>query len=279
MSIYLNCYEMISQLRYGINEHTTARVQGTDTTGAFKNENLLRELNSAQMFVQAVVRAQFPELFFKSASVAGTASVYTLPADLWKIKRLEHSNGEYIFPINLDQKHTDNQTGSEYGYYRYGTSLRIDADNFTDTLTLWYESRCRDLDFGLSNAGGAASLTLASTARPVADYYNGMSIENITGGWVDTIDDYSAARVCTITETGAASQYYGIISELPEVFHQLIIDRALIRLKSHPNSPVKVTALEVKTFQEDMSAALNSYGNTEPDMDTLINDFMPYITD
>lgn len=268
---------MISQLRYGINEHSTAKVNGTDTTGAFKNENLLRELNSAQMFIQAAVRAQFPELFFKSTTITGTASVYTLPSDLWKIKRLEHSNGEYIFPINLDQKHTSMGTGSEYGYYRYGNSLRIDADSFTDTLTLWYEARCRDLDFGQSTAGGALSFTLASTARPVADYYNNMSIESITGGWVDTIDDYSAARVCTITETGAASQYYGLISELPEAFHQLIIDRALIRLKSHPNSPVKVNAAEIKTFQEDLMAALNSYGNTETDMDTLINDFMPYI--
>ena len=275
MSQNLNCYEMVDQIRYGLNDHSTAKVQGTVTTGPFKNENILSEINKAQMFVQAVIRAQIPELFFKSGTMTGVASVYTLPSDLWKIKRVENADEEKIEQIDLNQKHGSSGSGSKYGYYRYGNSLRIDADSVTDTLTIWYEYRCRALNFGKSAAGGALSLTLASSAKPIADYYNGMQIENVTDSWVDTIDDYSAARVCTITETGAVDKYYGLISELPEPFHQLILDRALLRLKSHPNSPEKPTKVELSQFQEDLAGALNSYGDTDVDMDALINDFAP----
>jgi hypothetical protein len=275
MGTCLNCYEIVSQVRYGLNDYSEAKVQGTVTTCPFQNSDILRQINTAQTFVQAVARAQFPELFFKSTTLAGTASVYTLPTDLWKIKRLETSNGIPIEPIDIKEKHLYTG-GSPYGYYRYGSSLRIDQDSFAESLTLWYESRCRDLDFGKSAAGGALSITLASTARPIADYYNGMQIENVTDSWVDTISDYSSAKVCTITQTGAADKYYGLISELPEVFHQLIIDRALLRLKSNPVSPEKPSAVELKQFQEDLMAALNSYGNTDVDWDSVINDFLPY---
>jgi hypothetical protein len=276
MSTNLNCYEMIVQLRYGVNDHSTARVQGTDTNGPFKNEDLLRQINSAQMFVQAVVRTQFPELFFKSTTLSVASSVYALPSDLWKIKRIEHSEGNEVIPIDIAQKHVSPSSGSEVGYYRYGNNIKIDNDEFAEPLTIWYEARCRDLDFGKSAAGGALSLTLATTARPVADYYNGMQIENVTDSWVDTISDYSAARVCTITQTGAVDRYYGLVSELPEVFHQLILDRALIRTKMNPNSPEKPSAIEIKQFQDDLTAALNSCGNTDTDWDSVINDFLPY---
>jgi hypothetical protein len=274
MSTYLNCYEMVNQIRHGVNDHSDAKVQGTVTTGSFKNDSILRQINSAQMFVQAVLRAQFPELFFKSTSLTGSSSVYSLPSDLSKIKKLEDSEGYEITPIDILQKHPSPATGTKYCYYRYGNSLKLDEDNVSDTLTLWYETRCRDLDFGKSAAGGALSITLASTARPVADYYNGMLIENITDSWVDTISDYSAGRACTITQTGAADKYYGLIPELPEVFHQLILTRALITTKLDPVSPDKPSAVELKIFQEDLMAALNSYGRTDTDWDSIVNDFL-----
>src|SRR5574343_216194 len=262
MSTYLNCYEMVSQIRYALNEYSTAYVQGTSTTGSYQNAEIVRAINAAQMFIQGGVRRNVPELFFTSTTLTGTASVYTLPSDLWKIKRLETAEGYVIRPGSIDGKHVDAETGTEYRYYRYGNSLRIDEDNVTEPLTLWYETRCRDLDFGASSAGGARSLTLASPARPIAAYYNGMTIENITDSWVDTISDYSAARVCTLAaQTGASSKYYGIVPELPDAFHQLILDRAILRMKMHPNAPEKPTPYEVKTFQEDFAAALSSYGS------------------
>ena len=273
-----NAYEILSQVRYSLNEYSTAFVQATDTTGAFLNAFLMKHINDAQNFLFSAVSAQMPHLFLKSTTLTGTASVYALPADFWRMKRLENSDGVKIHPINVDQKHLDDGQGTPYGYYRYGSSLRIDQDSFTETLTIWYYARCRELDTGTTSAGGALSATLATTAKAIADYYNGMIIENVTDSTVDTITDYSAARVCTVSNTWASSKYYGIVSELPEVMQPLIAERAILTLKQTPKSPIKAKPEDFTIFRENLSEAMKLLGgtlNTDADIDSVINDFEP----
>src|SRR3990172_8630984 len=173
-----NCYEILSQVRYGISEFSTALVQGTDAAGAFKNEELVRQVNNAQYFLWATLFNQFPEYFLKSASLAFTSSVATLPSDCFKIKDVADPDGHKLNPINVSQRHTADGTGSPHLYYRYGNTLRIDEDGVTNTGTLWNYGRCRELDTGATSAGGALSATLATTSKAIADYYNGMLIEN-----------------------------------------------------------------------------------------------------
>lgn len=86
-----NCYEILSQVRYGINEFSLAYVQGTDVNGAFKNEELIRQINNAQNYLWAVLFEAFPEYFLKPADIAFTNSVAVLPADCFKIKELTGS--------------------------------------------------------------------------------------------------------------------------------------------------------------------------------------------
>jgi hypothetical protein len=271
-----NAYELLSQVRYGINEYSTALVQGTDTTGSFLNAELMRHINNAQYFLWSALFGQFPEYFLTSASLVFTASVASLPTDCFKIRDIVDSDGVPIRPIPVNQRHVVDDTGSSNLYYRYGNTLRIDADSITNTGTLWYYSRCRELDTGLTSAGGAASATLATSAKAILSYYNNMRIENITDSTNDTITAYTAARVATVSNTWAASKYYGIISDLPEIFQPLIASRAILTMKMSPRVPIALTRADTEMFQGELRMAMQSFGGTlngDVDYDSLFNDF------
>jgi len=280
MPTYLNCYELVEEVRYGLNDHSTNKVTGTDTSGAFQNAHIIKKINDSQRYLHGIIFTRKPELFLTSTTITMSDSTGSLPSDFFKLRRLENSDGVKIHPISLDEKHTGSYSGEEYLYYRYGNTIVCDATGFSETLTLWYFTRCRDITMGKASGGGAKSITLATTARLEADYYNGMKIENYTQGWIDTISDYSAARVATITETAAEDDYYGIISELPESFHHLIAPKAIIMMKSLPQSPVKPSPADYRDFEDMLKEAVSSYcGTSDSDvtMESIIYDFEPYM--
>jgi len=236
MSTYLNCYEILSDVRRELNEHSTALVQGTDTSGAFSNTYLVRKINVAQGFIYSLLLSKIPDAFLKSTTITGVSSVYALPSDFGRLVIFKDDNGRKVFPLDIDKLKLSGSTGSQRLYYRKGNSLILDKDGITDTYTLWYRWRCRELDTGTASAGAATSITLATTAKPLLSYYVGMDIEDITQSFVNTISAYTAARVATITGTAVAADYYGIIPELPEPFWQLIAPRAVMDIKAR--SPI-----------------------------------------
>ena len=271
-----NCWEILSQVRYGLNEQSTALVNGTDTSGKFQNSELIRHINNAQNHLWSILFNQFPEYFLTSASLSVSASVATLPSDCWRIKQILDSDGYNVNPINVNQKHIASQQGSGHLYYRYGNTIRIDADSVTETMTLWYYSRCRELDTGMTSAGGATSATLATSAKAILSYYNNMKIENITDSTNDTITAYTAARVATVTNTWAASKYYGIVSDLPEVIQPLIAQRAILTMKQSPRVPVALTAGDMMIFNEELKSGLQAFAgslNSDMNVNGLFNDF------
>ena len=275
-----NCWEILNQVRYGLNEQSTALVNGTDTSGKFQNSELIRHINNAQNFIWGILFKQFPEYFMTSASLSIASSVATLPSDCWKIRKILDSDGYDIKPINIGQKHAGNQQGSEHLYYRYGNTIRIDADSVTETGTIWYYSRCRELDTGMTSAGAALSATLATSAKAILSYYNNMKIENITDSTNDTITAYTAARVATVSNTWAASKYYGIISDLPEIFQPLIAARAIITMKQSPRVPEPLKASDIAVFQQELQMAMQVFAGTldgDINPDDLFNDFEPMI--
>jgi len=271
-----NAFNILSDVRYGINEYSSTLVYGTDTTGAFQNAELMRQINNAQYHLWAILFEAFPEYFLTSASLAFTSSVATLPGDCFKIRDISDSEGYPIYPINMGQRHIDADTGSEHAYYRYGNTLRIDADSVTGTGTIWYYSRCRELDTGkvVTTAN-----TLATTAKAIADYYNNMLIENFTDSTVGTITDYSAARLATISTNFLTSdEYYGIVSDLPEIFQPLISEYAILQVKKSPKTPLQTTSVDVGLFGEMLQSSLKSFAGTQHGdvyINDVINDFTP----
>lgn len=263
MGTYQNAYELVSEVRKGLNEYSTAYVQGTDTTGAFDNADILKKINDAQDLLYQSLLNRDPSLFYKSTDLTGVNAVYTPPADFYRLRRIEDSNGLKISRINLDDKRRVLDNGSGWYFYPMTGTFVLDKEGATDVLTFYYVARCRRLDMGQASAGGAKSITLATSARKEADYYNSMRIENITKDWVDTISDYTAARVVTLAaETAAASDYYGLVSELPEVFHQLIGPKALLLMKESHRALKTPTATEINNFNEQFSSVMNGYFGT-----------------
>lgn len=266
-----NCYDILNDVRIGINEWTPSLVQGADTTGVFPNSYLINQINKAQYYIWNILFQDVPEYFLTSKTFTFTASVGTIPADCHKIKRLEDSDGHKIDLISVDISAKETSGGSPHQYYRYGNTVKLDGEQ-SGTYTLWYYKRCIDITTGMSSAGGALSLTLATTARKETDYYNDATIENITGDWTDTISAYSSSRVCTLAaQTGAASQYYGTVSSLPELFQSLIADQAIILVKRSPLSTLRVTREDIETFNVMLNESIRSFAGTA-NSDTDIND-------
>jgi hypothetical protein len=269
---------MLEEIRTDLNEYNTALVQGSES-GAYDNSDIVRKINQAQRYIWSLLFSRFPELFLTSSNVTGSSGSYTIPSDLYRLATLVNSEGNKIYPISVRQKHLSSANGASNQYYRKGNTIVID-DGSSDTLTFWYYKTVKDLTQGMSSAGGALSLTLATTAKTIADYYNNVVIENITDGWSDTISDYSAARVCTLAaQTGAASKYYGTVSELPDPFHHLISRRATILLKNAVVSPQDNKNSEVSNFQDDLIETLRSYTGSREDvsLDEVFFSFEPYL--
>ena len=267
MSTHSNAYQLLSDVRYGINEHSTAFIQATDTTGAFQNEYLISKINEAQRYIYSFLFTRFKEFFLASSEITGVDSVFALPWDCGSIRYFKDENGYRVHQIDVDQLHIAAATGSGNLYYRKGNSLILDKSGVTDVYTLYYYKKPRDIDQGKASAGGALSITLATTAKKIVDYYNEMTIENITRDWVDVIDDYSVVRVATISETAAGNDYYGIVPELPEMFHEFIAPLAVYKVKLE--SPITQEAPKqgiLGSINDAILSAAKAYSGTSQDI-------------
>lgn len=286
MGTYQNCFDLIKTVRHALNEFDVngndTYTKGMDTTGRYRNFYLVQKVNSAQKFIYNYLFKRIPEEFLESVDLVGVDGVYTRPANYGKLVYFKNSDGRQIFPTTVNRLSLTASTGSDRIYYGKGNTWVLDKSGTTKTYTLFYYRKSRDLDFGLSTAGGAKSLTLATSAKKIVDYYNGMLIENVTNDWVDTISGYTTARVATIgTETGAADKYYGIVSDLPEMFHDLIAPKAVLLVKSESViAEEKPSKADRDEYTELLRETLRAYAGSALDKNpnALIEDFSPQRT-
>jgi len=267
MSTYDNCYDIIAEIRRDINEYSEALVQGADE-GAFSNELITQKINLAQTYLYNLLFKRMKHHFRVEVSLTGVDSVFTLPANFGALEWLKDDNGYQVYP--MEPKDISPSGTSKRHYYRKGNTLILDKDGCTDDFTLFYRWKPRKIFAGKSTAGAATSITFPTTASKIVDFYNDMLIENITQDWADTISDYSTARVATITETAAKDDYFGLVSELPEMFHHLITQRASMLLRaSSPLAQNPVTPVENSLFQEDLLETLRAYAGQDEDVDMM----------
>ena len=267
MATYLNGYTLLEKVRVRLNEYSTAYCQATDTTGKYSNDQIMDGINDAQRFLFSFLLKRIPYQFEVDVALTGVSSVYTLPADFGVLRYFKDSDGYQIHPIGTQQRKTTSATGSDQHYYRKGNTLVIDKAGITEINTLTYFKKCRELTQGVTSAGAATSATLATSAKAIIDYYNGLTIENITDSTVDVISDYTAARVATVTNTWTASKYYGTVSDIPEPFHHLMIPRAVFEITAnYPVVQEKPTKSGKDLFMEDLYETLSAYAG--PTLDT-----------
>ncbi len=211
---------------------------------------------------------RIPGHFYAKAEVAGVSCVYDLPGDVGVISEVRDSDGLKVIPISVAGIKDRDGTGDGNEYYRTGANkITLNKDGATETLTIYYRKKCRDISFGQATAGAATSITLATTASKLAGFYNGMDIANITQDWQDTITGYDTSRVATILETAAASDWYGLVPEIPEPFHHLISTKAVHLIKaSYPMAQERPTAAELQIWEQTFAEIIRAYGNESDDI-------------
>ena len=264
MGTYHNAYQILGDVREGLNEFSTALQQGTDTYGKYSNSYIMLKINRAQRMLYAKLFKRIEEHFLTSVDLVGVDSVYTLPWYFGKIRRFEDENDIKVLPVSIDHRPTVNGRGSDSLYYHKGNTLVLTRSGVTKTYTLWYYKKPRELDQGAATATD----TLASTAKEIADYYNGMTIEQVeTTTDQGEITDYTAARVITSGITLASTKYYGIVSDLPEMFHQLIAPLGVMLCKAeHPVSPEKPTKSEIGFWNDELEDAIVAFAGNKGDV-------------
>lgn len=262
MSTYKNAYRLVEDVRRGINEYSTAYMQATDTSCTHSNALIVDEINKAQGFIYALLINRIPGEFLASASLIGDDSVFTLPSDFGKLCVFKDDYNQKVYPIDIDKLKLSGSTGNKRLYYRKGNTLVLDRDSITDTYTLWYYKRPRDVDMGKASAED----TLATTSKNIADYYNQMYVENVSDSEADLITDYTDDRVITHDETLDKDDYYGIVPDLPEMFLDLIAPRAIMQMKLLPTTMVTLTKFDTDNFNDMVITALRGFAGSSEDV-------------
>jgi len=269
MATYLNGYTLLEKLwiqLVGYNSNISSYVNGTDTTGPYSNDQIMDGINAAQRFLYNALFTRIPYEFEEEIELTGVSSVYTLPADFGQLRLFRDSDGNQIHPIATNQRRKTSGSGNANLYYRKGSTLVIDKASVTEVCKLFYYRKCRDIHQGIASAGGSASITFATTAKKIVDYYNGLTLENITKDWVDTVDDYAVTRIATISETAASDDYYGTVSDIPESFHFLMIPRAVFEITgNYPIAKEKPGVVGVELFNQQFISTLRAYAGAPLD--------------
>jgi hypothetical protein len=268
MPTYQNCYELVKEIRQGLNEYDDALALGDEVYGAFRNDLIIREINKTIHELQALIARRRPNEFLTEASLTGVDSVFTLPSNFGKLLLFRDNYGRRVFPMQQSERRLFDAKGSDRMYFQAGRTLKLDQAGITNTYTLVYKTLPRPIHMGRASAGDVSSITFDNDfAKPVADYYNGMIVEDVTSDFTSTISDYTAARVATITGTAAADDFYALVPEIPEWAHPLIGPRTTIKLKSNPVSKEKPNRSEISDYESLLITTFREFCTVDEDQD------------
>lgn len=263
LSTYENGYKILNDIRHDLNEFSTARLQGSSTSGVYDNDWIMSKVNLAQRRIYAKLILSIPSQFLTSTTLSFSSSSASLPFDFGRIVELKDDQGRKVYPSTVKTLPITNGSGSDRIYYRKGMSYVLQKSGVTKDYTLWYYSKPRDII-----QGKCASDNVIPSGKMVVDYYNGITIEDITGGWIDTVSDYTAAQVVTMaSETLSTDDYFGSVSEIPEIFHPFIAPLATMLCRStHPRTQSPVTKAEYQLWNDGFQDTLNSFGSDGQDV-------------
>jgi hypothetical protein len=277
MATYNNSYEILRDVREALHEYSSDYTQGVEEDGAFSNHYLMRKINNAQRYVYQILFTRIPDQFLTTGTATFSGSSYTLPWNFAKLHELRDENGFKVYHIRAKDSKYVGETGSDSYYYQVGNTYKLDRDNVSKDYIIQYYTKPRDLHTGRITASGSLNITLDSDAKKIDDYYNGMVIENVNSDWVDTISDYTSARVATIIQTSLQiDDDYGLVPEIPEPFHFLIPLKAVLDIRmEHPLALTNVGPNEIGTFGELIMFTLAAFGDNDEDIgyNDIFNDF------
>ena len=263
-----NCYSILSSLRHSLNEHSDAYVQGTDTSGKYSNTYLVEQINEAYRGIFAFLALRLPHYFQEEVSITGVDSVFTLPADYGALKQFRDAEGNMVYPIGWNDRKNVATAGSEYEYYRSGNTLVLNKPGITQTFTLYYKKRCRDLKTALAGANSIATKLHITGGVKTDDTYNGFYVENVTQDLAEEITDYAGStQLATVASTPLVTDYFGFVPEIPEPFQHMIKKRAAMLVRSDFPLAQQVNSQETyQEWQDEMADLLRVYGDLQGDI-------------
>ena len=132
MSTYKNCYRIMEDVRRGLNDYSTTKAQGTDTSGAFSNTEIVDQINNAHRYIYNFILRHIPDALLTSTTITGVASVFALPSDYGKTLVFKDENLRKVYPIDIDKLKLSGSTGNDRLYYRKGNDFVLDKDGVTD---------------------------------------------------------------------------------------------------------------------------------------------------
>ena len=270
MATYLNAYTMMEDLLGDLDEYSQARVQGTDTSGAWTNTWLMRKINNAARILYGILLLRIPEQFNATTELTGADSVYTLPWDFGSVVEFRDADGGKVYPTVIQSKPRGSDTGSKNLYYRSGQTFVLTKSGVTDTYTLFYRKKPREIHSGQAQTGsGATTLVMDSEGKNIDDYYNGLIVENITVGGVGTVSDYTGSSASATVDVAftANTDYYGLVVDLPEPFHHLIVPKATLLVRSaspiHKKPPTRAENMDWEAMVGD---AVRAFAGNQADV-------------
>lgn len=279
MSTYENCFELVGSVRQAVGEYSAAKVRGEDTLGGYDNTYIVKKINLAIRELYALIARRAPDLFIEETSLTAVNSIFTLPWDFGRLISFKNENGIRVTKIGERERRLVNADGSDMAYRRVGQTLVLDKAGVGKTYTLVYMRKPRNIHHGLVKAGASQSITFCAKAPKIADYFNGMVVENETSDWVDTISDYTADRVATIgAETPVKNDAYGLVPEIPDWSHHLIGPRATLMVRQeHPLTKRKPTAQDYKEYRELARSTLLDFTPAQDpeEIADIFTDFTP----
>jgi len=279
MSTHNNCYAIVAAVRHSVGEYSEAKVRGEDTLGGYHNDYIIEQINKAIRELFSLISRRVPDLFIEETTLTAVNSVFTLPWNFGKLIYFKNAEGRKIYEMDQYQRKLSDGTGSKMLYRRSGNTLILDRAGVTETYTLVYKRKPRKVHSGLVVAGASTSMTLCTEAPKVADYFNGMIVENASADWIDTISDYTAARVATIgSETPVKNEAYGLVPEIPDWAHMLIAPRAVLMIRlEHPLTKRKPSVTDFNEYRELLRTTLLEFAAPSEDEDyqDLFSAFAP----
>ena len=279
MGSFDNAHAILGDVRQGLNEYSLELTNGSHTHGKYTNQWLFSQcINRAQARIHAALSRRLPGHFIKKVEITGVNSVFALPWDFGALSELRNSDGIKVIQVDHRSEPSSGAEGSSSFYYRQGNTLVTPKSGISETWTLWYRTKPRDVHSGACGAAGAGTTTFGTLAKGIADYYNGMTVENVTLPHYAEVTGYTAAKVATVSGTFTEStHYYGLVSELPEPFHRLIAPLAVMIAKdTHPASQERTTRPEVEQWADDLVEAIRAYtGQFDIATEEIWTDFSP----
>lgn len=264
-----NCFALVQEVRQGLNIYDDALARGDDTSSPYRNDTIIAKINTAVRELHALIAKRIPNEFLKEADVAGDDSVFVLPHDFGRLALLRDTQGRKVYSIDQVERRLFASAGSQRSYYRKGQSLVLDKAGISDVYKLVYFSKPREIHQGKFSIGEGDTVSLdLKFAVKINDYYNGMTIENVTQNDYATISSYTAAGVVTVD--GIAPEdgdFYGLVPEIPEWAHHLIAPRATILLKQLPQTRGLASQQELSTYQDMLVTTLREFTAPSGDQD------------